>query len=118
MIQPAIAQIILILLLVLSWGGIIFWLVYITIKGLSPYEVTKENRRFILFIFLMMSAILMIYDFTPADATDLEKINRYLEQAKQEHNQDLVLTIQQIKMQPQISIKDRKYIEKLIEKGI
>ncbi|MDM1759488.1 hypothetical protein HX129_01035 [Acinetobacter sp. 251-1] len=118
MIQPAIAQIILIVLLVLSWGGIIFWLIYITIKGLSPYEVTKENRRFMLYILLMMGAIVMIYDFTPADAQDLEKINQYLEQAKRENNQDLLFTIQNIKMQPQISIKDRKYIEKLIEKGI
>lgn len=118
MIQPAIAQIILIVLLVLSWGGIIFWLIYITIKGQSPYELTKENRRFMLYILLMMGAIVMIYDFTPADAQDLEKINQYLEQAKRENNQDLLFTIQNIKMQPQISIKDRKYIEKLIEKGI
>lgn len=116
--QPEIAQKILIILLIFSWGGIIFWLVYITIKGLSPHEFSKENRRFLLYIGLMMGGVFTIFDFTPADSSDLAKIEQYREQAQQENNQDLLFTIEQIQAQPQISIKDRKYIEKLIEKGI
>lgn len=116
--QPDIAQKILIILLIFSWGGIIFWLVYITIKGLSPYEFSKENRRFFLYMGLMLGGVFAIFDFIPADSSDLAKIEQYREQAQQENNRNLLFTIKQIQAQPQIRIKDRKHIEKLIEKGI
>lgn len=118
MVSPDIAMIILITLIVLFSSGLLLWLTYITIKNKSHYENSKENRRFVVFSLIMMGGILLIDDYTPADSSDLEKIEQYLEAAKQENNQDLLFTIEKIKMQPEIAIKDRKYIEKLIEKGI
>lgn len=116
--SPDIAWITLLILLGLAWGGIIFWLIYISIKKLSPYTFCKENRYFCVYLMVIMGGMIAIYDFTPADSSDLKKIDQYLKQAQQEDNRDLLSTIQQIKAQPQISIKDRKYIEKLIDKGI
>lgn len=111
-------MIILITLIVLFWSGLLLWLTYLTIKNKSHYENSKENRRFIIFSLIMIGGIFIIYDYTPVDSSDLEKIEQYLEEAKRENNQDLLFTIQKIKMQPEITIKDKKYIEKLIEKGI
>ncbi|MBU3847943.1 MAG: hypothetical protein H9855_13405 [Candidatus Acinetobacter avistercoris] len=116
--SPDIAEIIFKILVVLSASGIIFWLIYMTIKDKSIYEFSKENQRFIVYNLLIFSGIFAIFDFTPADSSDLRKIDQYLEKAKKEKNQDLVLAIKKIKMQPKITMKDKKYIDKLVEKDI
>jgi hypothetical protein len=116
--SPYIAQIIIIISLVLSIIGILFWLTYITLKNKSPYDFSKENKIFFLYNLVICSTIFLIYDFTPVDSSDLKKIEQHLDLAKRENNKDLVTTIQEIKNQPIITIKDKKYIDKLMEKGI
>lgn len=116
--SPYIAQIIIIISLVLSTIGILFWLTYITLKNKSPYDFSKENKIFFLYNLVVCSTIFLIYDFTPVDSSDLKKIEQHLDLAKRENNKDLVTTIQEIKNQPIITIKDKKYIDRLMEKGI
>ena len=116
--SPYIAHIIIIISLVLSIIGILFWLTYITLKNKSPYDFSKENKIFFLYNLVICSTILLIYDFTPVDSSDLKKIEQHLDLAKRENNKDLVTTIQEIKNKPIITIKDKKYIDKLMEKGI
>jgi len=43
--SPYIAQIILVISLVLSITGTLFWLTYITLKDKSPYDFSKENKK-------------------------------------------------------------------------
>ena len=115
---PNIAMIILISLLILFWSGIIYWLLYITIKNISPYRFSKENNRFLIFSVFISGSMIAIYDYTPAGPSDLERLDRHFEQAKRDQNNDLLFKIREVKKQKTISMREIKYIEKMIEKGI
>ena len=112
------AQIIFNSLWIFVGANLILWILAMIDKQQLRCPFAKGYRHYLLLIVLALGGIVAIYDFTPASTSDLRKIDQYLLQAQQSYNYDLAYTIQDIKEKPHIRVADRKYIEKLIEKGI
>lgn len=112
------AQIIFNSLWIFVGANLILWILAMIDKQQLRRPFAKGYRHYPLLNVLALGGIVAIYDFTPASASDLRKIDQYLLQAQQSYNYDLTYTIQDIKEKPHIRVADRKYIEKLIEKGI
>lgn len=69
-------------------------------------------------LFIFYTFAYLSYPFIPAMPWDHQKLDLYLEQAKQDQNDDLIVTIEQLQHSSDVTVGDRMRIERLREKGI
>lgn len=113
-----------------TMGQVFFWgSVYLLVFNLGLFLLKVYRTPMILkseldwiklsgLLFIFSTLAYLSYPFIPAMPWDYYKVESYLEQAKKDQNQDLIIAIENVQQANQMTVGDRIRIEKLREKGI